>query len=145
MIAVDEKEEEVGGDSSNDGPKVQVLVHKQRRDREREIANKRRLELGLRNGMLQVLRTLLDFLNTNVMIEYWHVGNRREKIPPFAFLDAKYVRHIRSRKMKLGHMKCVIQVSERIAMMEGIYNNREGLDLAYTKLLWERFGKKICQ
>ena len=54
MIAVDEKEEEVGGDSSNDGPKVQVLVHKQRRDREREIANKRRLELGLRNGMLQV-------------------------------------------------------------------------------------------
>ena len=35
MITVDEKEEEVRGDSINDCPHFQVVVGKKRRDRER--------------------------------------------------------------------------------------------------------------
>ena len=45
-------------------------------------------------------------------------------------------------KKKLRHMKCVMQVIESIVNIERIYNGREGCDLAYTTLLWEKRGYK---
>ena len=39
-------------------------------------------------------------------------------------------------------IKCVLQVIERVSRMAGIYNDREGWYLAYTKFLWENFGGK---
>ena len=39
-------------------------------------------------------------------------------------------------------MKCVLQVIEKISSMEEIYKGREGWDLAFTKLLWEKVGDK---
>ena len=58
VLAVDEKEEEVIGDSRKYGPGVQVIVGKRRGERERDIVNKRYLTLGFHNGMLQVLPPL---------------------------------------------------------------------------------------
>ena len=79
MITVDEKEEEVRGDSINDCPHFQVVVGKKRRDREREIVKKRGLKLGFPNGMLQVLPPLWEITKMTVknLINNWYVGNQR--------------------------------------------------------------------
>ena len=50
--------------------------------------------------------------------------------------------HFEEGETKLSQMKCVLQVIERIARMEGTCKDREGWDLAYTKLLWEKVGNK---
>ena len=73
---------------------------KWRREREREIVNKRRLTLGLNNGMLKVFPPLWEFpkMTLKKLIENWYVGNQREKVLTLAFLDAKYVCHIATRK-----------------------------------------------
>ena len=47
-----------------------------------------------------------------------------------------------SGKTKSRQMKGVMQVIESIARVEGIYKDREGWYLAYTKLLWEKFVDK---
>ena len=65
-------------------------------------------------------------MNVKQLIKNWYVGNNREKVPPFILLDYKYVGQIGSGKTKLRHMKCVMQVIERIEMMESIYKVREG-------------------
>ena len=58
MLAVDEMEEDVSGDSRNDGPEVQVVVVNMRRERERETLKKRCLTPRFHNGMLQILPPL---------------------------------------------------------------------------------------
>ena len=35
-------------------------------------------------------------------------------------------------------MKCVLQVIERVSMVDGIYKDIYGWDLEYMKLLWEK-------
>ena len=61
MLEVEEKKEEVGVDSRNDVSSIQDVVDRRRRDMEREIGKKRRLVLGLHNGMLKVLPPVLAF------------------------------------------------------------------------------------
>ena len=49
------------------------------------------------------------------LIENWYVRNQREKVPPLAFLDEKYVCLIAAGKIKLRQMRCVMQVIEWFA------------------------------
>ena len=43
---------------------------------------------------------------------------------------------------QVSHMKCVLQVIERVSMVDGIYKDIYGWDLEYMKLLWEKVGDK---
>ena len=89
--------------------------------------NKMHLDLGLHNGILQVLPPLWVFPKMTVMqlIKNGYVGNHREKFTPISILDAKYVHFIGALKAKLKQIKCVLQVIDRITWMEDIYNSRE--------------------
>ena len=100
--------------------------------------------LEFHNGVLQWLPPLLAFLKMTVnhLIENWYIGNQREKVPPLALLDAKYVGHIVAGKTNLIEMKCVIQMLDMFTKIEDIYKGKEGWDLTYMKLLWEKFGDK---
>ena len=79
-------------------------------------------------------------MNVKKLAKDWYVGNQREKVLPFELLDSKYVGHIGAGKTKIRQIKCVLQVIEMIARMEGIYKDREGWYLVYEKLLWEKVG-----
>ena len=50
--------------------------------------------------------------------------------------------HIVAGKYKLGKIKYLMQMIEMFSKMEGIYKGREGWDLTYKKLLWEKVGNK---
>ena len=50
--------------------------------------------------------------------------------------------HIVAGKTNLIEMKCVIQMIEMFTKIEDIYKGKEGWDLTYMKLLWEKFGDK---
>ena len=144
MLEVDEKEEYGSSDSRDDGTHIQYVVDKRRMDRSMEIVNKGCLTLGFHNGMLQVFPSLWAFPKNTAkkLIKNWYVENQREKAPPLALLDAKYVGTILAGKTKFMQMKSVMQMIERFAKIEGIYKGREGWNLAYTELMWEKVGNK---
>ena len=60
------------------------------------------------------------------LIKNWYVGNQREKVPPLALLDEKYVGRIVSGRTHLRQMNCVMQIIERFANKEGICKGVEG-------------------
>ena len=61
VLVLEKKEEEVSKDSRNDGPHIQDVVDNWRRERAREIINKRCLTLGFHNGVIQVMPHIWAF------------------------------------------------------------------------------------
>ena len=105
---------------------VQLVIDQRRKPIQRKVMNRRTLTMGFHHGILQVLTTTwkLPIITRKQLIDNWYVGNKRENIQPLELLIPLHVAHLGTTvnrnygKLKLIHMRCVMETLERHSKKE---------------------------
>ena len=157
MMIYDEDDENVGIDEESESnaasmtAEVQRIREQAKIQRSRDVMKKRQLTMGYHSGRLQVLPVHWRFpkMTSKQLIENWFVGNKKDKIPPFALLNYQHVAHIATNKDKkagknqLRIMRSFMKVVQKYAKEEHCWSDKKtDWNIEYTTKMWNKIGQK---
>ena len=87
-------------DDEDTTEKIKPIIDRRNWDRVYEMTKERNLTVGYHGIHIQIIPSLLQFPNMtwNQLIENLFIGNKRDNIPPFFWLNNNYVIHVQTKK-----------------------------------------------